>query len=77
MNYVSEDTFIAWYRETAKPPRLSDEALMAEVYRQCVEDGAEEFVLSPEKTFSGQEERYPYRAENIGACGASTGFMYF
>ena len=77
MNYVGEEKFIAWYRQTARPPRLSDAELLAEVHRQCVEAKAEEYVLSPEQTVSGREERYPYRCETIGACGASTGFLYF
>ncbi|MBR5346013.1 MAG: hypothetical protein IK127_09345 [Clostridia bacterium] len=77
MNYVGENKLFTWYHTVAKPPRLSDAALLAEVHQQCVEFHAEEYVLPPEKTLSGREERYAYRSENIGACGASTGFMYF
>lgn len=77
MNYVGEEKFRAWYRAVAKAPQLSDAALLEEVHRHFVETKEEAFVLPPEKTLSGREERYPFRCERIGACGADTGFMYF
>lgn len=30
-----------------------------------------------EQTVTGREERYPFRCETIGACGACTPFMFF
>lgn len=77
MNYVGEEKLFSWYHSVAKAPRRSNAELLAEIHRQCVETHAEEFVLPPEKTITGREERYAYRCETIGACGANTGFMYF
>lgn len=77
MNYVGENKLFSWYRSVAKEPRLTDAELLAEIYRQYVETRFEEILLPPEKTLTGREERYAYRCETIGACGANTDFMYF
>ena len=77
MNYVGEEKLFAWYHAVAKPPRLSDGALLTEVYQQFVDTGRQEFILPAAKTLTGQIERYAFVCENVGACGASTGFMYF
>lgn len=77
MNYVGEEKFFDWYHKTAKEPQKSDAELLAEVHQQCVDTHADTYILPPEKTVSGLEERYTYRFENIGACGASTEYMYF
>ena len=77
MNYVNEDQFVAWYESVAKEPRLSSSALLADVFQQYVSNHTSEYVIPAEKTISGREERYPFRFENIGACGASTFFIYF
>ncbi len=77
MNYVNEEAFIAWYRNTAKAPQLSPEALLADVFRRYVETKCSSYVLSANRTMSGQEESYPFRCEIVGACGACTPFMFF
>jgi len=77
VNYVGEEKLWAWYREKAKTPRLSNAALLEKVHQHFVDTKEEVFVLPPEKTLSGREERYPFRCDKIGACGADTGFMYF
>ena len=76
-SYVNEDAFFAWYDESAGEPRLSRPALLEELARQFRETRRQEYVLPPERTRSGREERYPFRYENVGCCGASTVFYYF
>jgi len=76
-NYVNQEAFLRWYAEKAKPPLLQEAALLNDVARQYMETGRQEYVLAPEKTNSGEEERYPFRYENVGCCGASTYFWYF
>ena len=77
MNYVNEEKFIAWYESSVKEPRLSSVALLADVFQQYVSSRVNEYVIPAEKAISGHEERYPFRFENIGACGASTNYIYF
>ena len=77
MNYVGVEKFYRWYADTAKEPRLTNPELLEEVLRLAVESKAEEYVIPPNRTKTGTEERYAFRTENIGACGANTGFMYF
>lgn len=77
MNYVNDAKFIEWYRSTANPPLLSNAALLSEVTRLYIETRRSEYVLPAEQTVTGREERYPFRCETIGACGACTPFMYF
>ena len=77
MNYVNEDRFVAWYASVAKEPRLSSATLLADVFRQYISTRTSEYVVPAEKTISGHEESYPFRFENIGACGASTNYIYF
>lgn len=77
MNYINEQKFIEWYRETAKLPQMTPEALLSDVFRRYVETKCSEYVLTPAQTVSGQEESYPFRCETVGACGACTPFMYF
>ena len=77
MNYVNEAKIITWYKNAAKPPQLSDSALLADVFRRYIETRCAEYVLPADRTVTGREERYPFRCETIGACGACTTFMYF
>ena len=77
MNYVNEDKFIAWYKSVATEPQLSSAALLADVFQRYVSTRSNEYVIPAEMTISGHEERYPFRFENIGACGASTNYIYF
>ncbi len=77
MTYVGVEKFYRWYADTAKEPRMSSEELLSEVLRLAAEEKAEEYVLPADGTRSGREERYAFRCENVGACGANTGFMYF
>lgn len=77
MNTVNEEALLAWYEAAAKEPRLERNALLADVARQYQQTRREEYVLPPARTRSGAEERYPFRCENIGCCGASTVFWYF
>ena len=77
MNYVNEDKFIVWYKSTARPPQLSETALLSDVFQRYVETRCSEYVLPAERTVTGREERYPFRCETIGACGACTPFLYF
>lgn len=76
-NYVNEAAFFAWYDEVAAEPKLSRPALLEDVARQYRETRQAEYVLPPERTRTGREERYPFRYENVGCCGASTVFYYF
>ena len=56
---------------------MSNAQLLEEVHQHFVDTRIPEYVLPAGKTRSGTAERYSFRAENIGACGANTGFMYF
>lgn len=76
-NYVNEAALFAWYEQVAKEPRLSPSALLEELTRRHRDTRETEYVLPPEKTRTGREERYPFRYENLGCCGASTVFYYF
>ena len=75
-SYVNEDAFFAWYEASAREPRLGRAALLDDLARQYRNTRREEYVLSPAQTRSGREERYPFRYENVGCCGASTVFFY-
>lgn len=77
MNYVNEEQFIAWYKSTARPPLLSESALLEDVFRRYLETRCSDYVLTAEQTVTGREERYLFRCETIGACGACTPFLYF
>ena len=77
MNYVGTEKLYAWYSETAREPRMSNAELLEAVHQHYVDTRIPEYVLPAGKTLSGKAEGYPFRAENIGACGANTGFMYF
>lgn len=77
MNYVNEAKFISWYESVAKEPCMSSAALLADVFQQYVSTRANEYVVPADKTISGKEERYTFRFENIGACGACTDYIYF
>ena len=77
MNYVNEDAFFAWYKAAAKRESLAGPALLADVVSQMNITGRQEYILPPSETKSGREERYSYRFENIGCCGASTMYIYF
>ena len=77
MNYVNEEAFFAWYKSAAKRETLTGPALFADVVRRMNATVTQEYVLPPSETKSGREERYPYRFENIGCCGASTMYIYF
>ena len=77
MNYVGDARFIAWYESVAKAPQKTPEALLDDVFRRYLETRCAEYILPPEQTVTGREERYPFRCETIGACGASTPFLYF
>ena len=76
-NYVNEAALFAWYDEVAADPRPDRAAMLEDVARQHRETRQAEFVLPPERTRTGREERYPFRYENVGCCGASTVFYYF
>lgn len=76
-NYVNEAAFFAWYDRVAAEPRPGRAALLEDLARKYRESRREEYILPPEKTRSGREERYPFRYENVGCCGASTVFFYF
>ncbi len=74
-NYVNEDAFFAWYEE--KTGCAADKkALLQELARQYMSTRKGEFVLAADKSLSGAEERYPFRFENLGCCGASTMYFY-
>ena len=74
-NYINEDAFFAWYEEkTGKKP--DKKALLAELAKQYMDTRKGEFVLSADKCLSGAEERYSFRFENVGCCGASTMYFY-
>ncbi len=74
-NYVNEESFFRWYKE--KTGLMADKkALLQELARQYMATRKGEFVLSADKTLSGEEERYAFSFENIGCCGASTMYFY-
>lgn len=75
-NYVNESAFFAWYDGAAREPRMSRAALLEDLARQHRDTRRKEYVLPPDRTRSGREERYPFRYENVGCCGASTVFYY-
>ena len=77
MNYVGVEKFYRWYADMAKEPRMTDPELLEDVLRLVVETRAEEYVIPANRTKTGMEEKYAFRTENIGACGANTGFMFF
>lgn len=76
-NYVNEAAFFAWYDAVANGPDPGRAALLDDVLRQYRETRREEYVLPPERTRSGREERYPFRYDNVGCCGASTVYLCF
>ena len=76
-NYVNEDKFIEWYKSVAKEPRLSSEALLADVFQCRISTRETAYRIPAEKTVTGREESYFFRFENIGACGACTNYIYF
>ena len=74
-NYVNEDAFFDWYKEkTGRAP--NKKALLQELSRQYMATRKGEFVLPAGESLSGEEERYPFRFENVGCCGASTMYFY-
>ncbi len=74
-NYVNEDAFFAWYEEKTGC-KADKKALIAELSRQYMASRKGEFLLPAEKCLSAQEERYSFRFENLGCCGASTMYFY-
>jgi|GEM_PF-1654855 len=75
--YVNEQAFFDWYSAAARRPEPNRGALLEEVLRHYAETGREEFALSEKETVSGQRERFPFRYDDVGCCGASTVFVYF
>ena len=74
-NYINEDAFFAWYEEkTGQKP--DKKALLGELAKQYMATRRGEFVLPAEKCLCGEEQRYPFRFENLGCCGASTIYFY-
>ncbi len=74
-NYVNEDAFLSWYRGKAASP-LPDAKALEALARGYLKTRVGEFVIPAEESKSGTEERYPFRFENIGCCGASTLYFY-
>lgn len=74
-NYVNEEAFFLWYQEKTGL-QANKKALLQELARQYMATRTGEFVLGADKTLSGAEERYAFRFENIGCCGASTMYFY-
>lgn len=77
MNYVNENDFLKWYEKNAKDKQYNKFKLLNEVFEQYCETRVTEFILSSDKTVSGTEERYPYKYDEFGCCGADTKFIYF
>ena len=77
MNYVNENEFLSWYEKNAKDKQYSKPVLLNEVFENYCETRVSEYVLSADKTVSGKEERYPFKYDEIGCCGADTKFIYF
>ncbi len=74
-NYVNEEAFLAWYEEKTGL-KANKKALLQELAKQYMATRKGEFVLDADKTLCGKEERYTFRFENIGCCGASTMYFY-
>lgn len=75
--YVDDDKFYDWYRKVSKEPRMTRTALMQSLFEQTERPGDGLYKLDGALTLSGEEETYPFVFDNIGCCGASTGFYYF
>lgn len=74
-NYINEDSFFLWYEEkTGRKP--DKKVLLARLAKQYMDTRKGEFVLPAGECLSGVEERYPFRFENLGCCGASTIYFY-
>lgn len=76
LNYVESEKFIEWYRAAAKQP-LGDSEVLSRLYADYCDTRSSSFVLPAEDTTSGREEKYDFRVEVIGCCGANTVFIYF
>jgi len=74
-NYVNEESLFLWYEEKTGQ-KANKKTLLQELSRQYMATRKGEFVLGPDKTLSGKEERYAFTFENIGCCGASTMYFY-
>ncbi len=77
MNYVNQEAFFDWYSSVSNKDLINTEALLSDVFAQYCRTHSEEYILPAESTRSGNVERYRFRFENIGCCGASTMFIYF
>ncbi|MCF0120501.1 MAG: hypothetical protein HUJ65_02585 [Oscillospiraceae bacterium] len=77
VNYVNDDGFLSWYSEKTGSTGFNKAALLQKVFDRYLEDQVPEFILPAGSTVSGAEERYPFRFEDLGCCGASTYFIYF
>ena len=76
-NYVNEEKFFGWYESVSKNGIKNREELLNEAVSIFSNTGKAVYVLPADKTVSGKEERYTYKVENLGCCGASTIYVYF
>lgn len=75
--YVGQEKFFDWYAEKAKEDRPDKNRLLQEVLTGYTKTRSETYVLPADKTKSGNDEKYDFRFENVGCCGASTFYIYF
>jgi len=77
VNYMREETFLAWYDSVIANKTYNPQAVLGEVFEAYCKTSKGVFEISAEKTATGNAESYTFRAENLGCCGASTIMIYF
>ena len=77
VNYVREEAFLAWYDGVIANKTYNPQLVLGEVFESFCKTGKSIFEVPSKKTISGNAESYPFRAENLGCCGASTIMIYF
>ncbi len=76
VNYVNEEKFISWYKKVTGEEKVSF-AVLDDVFQCYAASGESVYTVPARKTLSGEDEKYEYRFEDKGCCGASTMFIYF
>jgi len=77
VNYIDEEKFFAWYLKNCKSPDSNHQRVLEGLYNRFCETGQQFYTISKENSQSGQTEKYVFRFEDSGCCGASTIFIYF
>lgn len=75
--YVGQEKFFDWYSEKSAESGFDKSRLLQDVLSGYIKTHSETFILPAGRTKSGKDEKYEFRFENIGCCGASTFYIYF